>query len=271
MPKVALIITTYNWPTALDLVLSSVELQTLVPDEIHIADDGSGEETRAVVHKWQERLKVPLHHHWHEDTGFRPNPMRNESAASASSDILITIDGDMIMHPRFVADHVLFSRPEHFIQSRRVRLNQALTDLAQRNGQFQFSIFTRGIERRLQALHNHFLAKITTSVDTSMRHIRGANMSMWREDFIAVNGLNEDIEGWGFEDHDLTARFYNLGLKRTYVRHAALAYHLEHGNRSRESKARNQEIYERNRRNRITRVPNGLVENHTVLQACNGE
>jgi len=87
---------------------------------------------------------------------------------------------------------------------------------------------------------------------------------MWRSDFIAINGLNEDIEGWGFEDHDLTARFYNLGLKRTYVRQAALAYHLEHHNRSRESKAKNKAIYEFNNINKVTRVGNGLAENHQI-------
>ena len=264
MPTAALIITTFNWPAALDLVLSSVELQTQAPGEIHIADDGSGEETRAVVEKWKKELNIPLYHHWHEDNGFRPNPMRNESAASATSDLLITIDGDMIMHPHFVADHINFSKTGHFIQSRRVRLNQELTDTAQRDGLFKFSLFAKGIERRFQAVHYRPLAWLMTSVDTKMRHIRGANMSMWRSDFIAINGLNEDIEGWGFEDHDLTARFYNLGLKRTYVRQAALAYHLEHHNRSRESKAKNKEIYEINKMNKVTRVSNGLAENHQI-------
>jgi glycosyltransferase involved in cell wall biosynthesis len=264
MSKAAVIITTYNWPVALDLVLSSVELQTCAPREIHIADDGSGEETRALVEKWRKRLSMPLHHHWHEDNGFRPNPMRNESAAQATSDVLITIDGDMIMHPQFVADHIAFSKTGHFIQSRRVRLSQALTDKAQSERIFKFPLTTKGIERRFQAVHNRRLAKLMTSVDTKMRHIRGANMSMWRSDFIAVNGLNEDIAGWGFEDHDLTARFYNLGLKRTYVRHAALAYHLEHGNRSRESKAKNKLIFEHNKNNKIVQVANGLAENHSI-------
>ena len=39
--KIALIITTYNWPDALELVLESVKVQTILPDEVIIADDGS--------------------------------------------------------------------------------------------------------------------------------------------------------------------------------------------------------------------------------------
>ena len=39
----SLIITTYNWPEALRLVLSSINNQSVLPNEIIIADDGSRE------------------------------------------------------------------------------------------------------------------------------------------------------------------------------------------------------------------------------------
>jgi glycosyltransferase involved in cell wall biosynthesis len=39
--KVSLIITTYNWPEALAVVLDSVQRQTYAAFEIIIADDGS--------------------------------------------------------------------------------------------------------------------------------------------------------------------------------------------------------------------------------------
>ena len=267
MTTAALIITTYNWPVALDLVFASVEIQTQLPHEIHIADDGSKQETADVIKHWQQKLSMPVHHHWHEDNGFRPNPVRNESAAQCTSDIMITIDGDMIMHPHFVADHIKFSKQGHFIQSRRVRLDEALTEKAQAERMFRFPYFTKGITRRFQSLRSMLLAQLSTKADTSMRHIRGANMSMWHRDFVAVNGMNEDIVGWGFEDHDLTARFYNLGLKRTYVRHAALAYHLEHGDNSREHKDKNRGILQHNQAQKVVRVANGLAENHKIKRS----
>ena len=43
---VSLIISTYNSPKALDLCLMSVLQQSVLPDEVLIADDGSNEETR---------------------------------------------------------------------------------------------------------------------------------------------------------------------------------------------------------------------------------
>ena len=39
--KLTLIITTYNWPESLLLVIESIRCQTIPPDEIIIADDGS--------------------------------------------------------------------------------------------------------------------------------------------------------------------------------------------------------------------------------------
>lgn len=43
MKTVALLLTTYNWPEALGLVLESVSKQSHLPDEVIIADDGSGD------------------------------------------------------------------------------------------------------------------------------------------------------------------------------------------------------------------------------------
>ncbi|MBC7605486.1 MAG: glycosyltransferase, partial [Burkholderiales bacterium] len=49
----SLLIATYNWPQALTLVLKSVLLQTVLPNEILIADDGSREETKELISQFQ--------------------------------------------------------------------------------------------------------------------------------------------------------------------------------------------------------------------------
>ena len=264
MKSAAIVITTYNWPEALNLVLSSASIQRVMPSEIHIADDGSTGETARLIEVWNQQLPIPVSHHWQQDDGFRPNPVRNEAIANCSSDLVITLDGDMVMHPDFVADHLEFSKPGCFIQSRRVRLSESLTARALRDGKFEFSITTKGVRRRTQAIRNCMLARLTSSVDRSFRHIRGANMSIWRKDLIAVNGLNEDFVGWGFEDHELIARLYHSGLKRIYLRQAALAYHLEHADNDRHRKSVNQGIFEQSIREHLVRASNGLAENHKI-------
>ena len=47
--KLTLIVTTYNWPESLLLVMESIKKQTILPDELIIADDGSGEKTRDLI------------------------------------------------------------------------------------------------------------------------------------------------------------------------------------------------------------------------------
>ena len=259
--------TTYQWPQALDLVLASAAAQKVLPDEIHVADDGSGSETAAVVERWQSELPLPLYHHWHEDRGFRPNPVRNEAIANCRSELVITIDGDMILHPWFVADHQQFARPGHFIQARRVRLDETLTARLLGDRRHRISSFEAGVKRRLMAMRNIPLAKRLSSVDTSFRHIRGANMSFWRRDLVTVNGLNEDFTGWGFEDHEMTARLYHAGLKRIYLRHAGIAYHLEHADNSRARKSLNEAIFEETLKQRLVYCRNGLAENHELVEA----
>ena len=61
---VSLIITTYNRPEALLLVLQSVEKQSSNVLEIIIADDGSSIETEEFIKKFQESTHLKIIHSW---------------------------------------------------------------------------------------------------------------------------------------------------------------------------------------------------------------
>ena len=52
--KLTLIITTYNWPESLLLVIESIKYQSVCPNEIIIADDGSSKETKDLIIKFQQ-------------------------------------------------------------------------------------------------------------------------------------------------------------------------------------------------------------------------
>ena len=84
--KVSLIITTYNWPKALFLVLKSVKNQFILPDEIIVADDGSSKETANVIKEFSNKFKLKIIHSWQEDKGFR-------AAMSRITDILMNVKG----------------------------------------------------------------------------------------------------------------------------------------------------------------------------------
>lgn len=87
--KMSLIITTYNREDALNVVLKSVAKQTLLPDEILIADDGSTQATAEVIRAHQKILPIPLIHCHHPDLGFRVSHIRNKAIRNASGDYII--------------------------------------------------------------------------------------------------------------------------------------------------------------------------------------
>ena len=60
--RVSLIITTYNRPDALLLVLLSIEGQITLPYEVIIADDGSTNDTKEVVTSFQEKSDIRVIH-----------------------------------------------------------------------------------------------------------------------------------------------------------------------------------------------------------------
>ena len=110
---IGVIISTYNNPRWLEKTLWSYEAQTVIPDEIIIADDGSGEDTRILIESFANSL--PIKHVWHEDNGFRKTKILNEALRKATADYLIFTDQDCVARPDFVETHRRFARPGYIL------------------------------------------------------------------------------------------------------------------------------------------------------------
>jgi glycosyltransferase involved in cell wall biosynthesis len=226
--KATLIVTTYNWPAALELTFRSIAQQSVLPAEIIVADDGSGAETAQLVRSWQEKLSCNVVHSWQEDQGYRLARSRNRAIASARCPYIVLIDGDMILHPRFIEDHMACARSQCFIQGTRPRLSAPTTQQLLANELHQPTFMTRGLEHRAYALRSPLLSRWASSVKASLGGIQGCNQSFWREHALRVNGYDERFIGWGPEDREFVARLLHIGVLRNYVRHRAIAFHLHH-------------------------------------------
>ncbi len=226
----SLIISTYNRPDALSVCLDSVMKQCVLPDEVIIGDDGSGEETQRVVKYFQERFPIPLIHEWHEDNGFRLAMMRNKCVARASGDYIIETDGDVFLHSMFVADHVRQARRGCYVKGGRTNLGKTLTDeICRQRKSRRIRFWTKGIENKPEnAIWSRLLSDILVTRYKGRSLALGCNLSFFRDDFIAVNGYDEFFEGWGGEDLDLGYRFRNYGLKKRTLKFAGILYHLWH-------------------------------------------
>ena len=143
--RVSVIITTYNRHDALLFVLQSIERQTKIPEEVIIADDGSDANTEKLITNYQESSSLNIIHSWQEDKGFRAAKSRNKAIAISNFEYIVLVDGDMILHPKFIQDHLDNAEPGYFIQGTRVLLTQNRTRQALNNSTGSFSFISRGI------------------------------------------------------------------------------------------------------------------------------
>ena len=60
--NVAILLATYNWPRALELVLEAFFTQTWLPDEIVIADDGSRADTQGMIERMKAKAQIGRAH-----------------------------------------------------------------------------------------------------------------------------------------------------------------------------------------------------------------
>ena len=231
--RVSLIITTYNSPAALFLVLQSVERQSTLPVDVVVADDGSNNETKKLIKKFQSTTSLKIVHSWQKDKGFRASKSRNKAIAQSGTDYLILIDGDVILHPKFIQDHIKNAEIGCFIQGTRVLLSKHATEKTYNKESVIFSCFSNGIKNRKNAIHSDFLSKFFLKKKKYLSRIKTCNMSFHRDDFINVNGFNNDFEGWGREDSEFAARLINSGISLKSVRFNAIQFHLWHAENTR--------------------------------------
>jgi glycosyltransferase involved in cell wall biosynthesis len=104
MVGTSVVISTFNQASTIQWTLASlVEQKDNKPFEVIICDDGSNEETFSVVSRFANDLD--LRYVWHPNLGFRGARSRNNGIRSSQGDVLIFIDGDIVVKPDFVAAH----------------------------------------------------------------------------------------------------------------------------------------------------------------------
>jgi glycosyltransferase involved in cell wall biosynthesis len=258
--RLALVITTHERPDALAAVLDSVTRQSVAPAEIVIADDGSGPPTREVTAAFVARSAVPVRQVSQPHEGFRVARLRNLAIAATSADYVVFIDGDMLLHPLFIADHHRLARQGFFTQGVRVLTDAALTAKLIATPDMLPSFWSAGLGglRRLYLLRSAWLASMTRTLANGVIAIKSCNLAVWRDDLVRVNGFDEAFVGWGPEDKDLCARLENAGVRRQTLLFGGIAMHLHHAPASRTALQANLALLADTHRERHVRCEAGL-------------
>lgn len=256
--KCSLITPTYNWPEALELLLLSILNQSKLPDEVIIGDDGSDENTRSLIKHFQQKFPVPLIHIWHEDNGNRKPRMMNKAIAQAKYEYIIEIDGDIIMHKDFIKDHLRFAEKGYYLFGSRVNIQASILERVFSHKKIDFNFFSKGIKKRFRTVHFPLITSFIKPTAERTSKLRGCNMSFWKEDFIRVNGFNEDLKGWALEDSEMIQRLHNSGIKGKRLKFAGIVYHLYHPVQKRTFLEANKAIQEETTATKRTWIENGV-------------
>jgi glycosyltransferase involved in cell wall biosynthesis len=254
----ALIITTYNWKEALELVLLSALNQSELPEEIIIADDGSRNDTKELIENFAKNSSVPIIHSWQEDEGFRAASSRNKAIAKAKSNYIVLIDGDMILHKDFIKEHKLHAKEKQFIQGSRVLIQKEKSKTLIQDKKYSISPFDSGIKNRKNTIHNKTLSSIFSKNKNSLAGIKTCNMSFFKADCFDINGFNEDFIGWGREDSEFVVRLLNNGIKRKNIKFNCIAYHIWHNENPRANLTKNDALLKKSIDENLKYCQNGI-------------
>lgn len=267
-----LIVATYNSPRALSLCLASVARQARMPGSIAIADDGSGPETRAMVEAFAAASPVPVRHVWHEDDGFRKAAILNKAIASSEAEVLAFIDGDVMIHPCFIARHLELARPDAWASGSLIRLDAPATAAVTEADVASGRVFDRRWLGEMRAFDRAgtwlkampFPKPVMAALDAAspvQKAWCGANASAHRAAILKVNGFDETMR-WGGGDKDLGVRLTNAGVRGRHLRFTAPLVHLDHprGYADPAHKAENKARIRATRRSGRFWTPDGIVK-----------
>ena len=228
---VTLLITTFSRPEALNLVLESLLCQSRAPDEVVVCDDGSSIETTVLIRQWEALL--PIRYAWQSDRGFRAARSRNLGVCKSSASYLVWIDGDCLLPPQFLENHLRLARSGYLVAGGRHLLSDSETqDLLDGTLPLE-SVFSHWKFRSLS------MGVLRDFHSRAWETVRTCNLGLYRDDLEAIGGFDEAYKGWGREDSDFVVRLIHQGVKVRSGRFAASVAHLHHSERTRDKLSEN--------------------------------
>lgn len=232
--RLSVIVTTYNNPRALSLVLACLARQTLKEFELLVADDGSGSPTRTLIEEFAPRAPFPVRHIWHPDEGFQKCAILNKAILAAAGDYLVFFDGDVLSPSRCIERHVRAARPGSYLAGGKIDLRDPIAsqvtekDIAagmlEEIGSWWHHI---GKPRRLLVSYLPGIRDLLDRYVPREPSWRGENSSAFKEDLLRVDGFDERFTH-GYDDADFGHRMQASGVRGRSIRYRCPVFHLDH-------------------------------------------
>ena len=240
--KITLIVTLSNRLQYARNMIISLQHQTKQIDELIFADDGSREILMDYIKDLVPSCCFNIKHVYQDDIGFRLARSRNNGARESRGDYLIFIDQDVIFDNDFI-EKIYLNR-----KKKRMIFSEALGSSLEEKNQIQNFINDEefNYEKIYSMIYNqkkieqnqivnkeklyNFLYKLKLR-DRGAK-IVGLIFSLYKEDFININGLDEKYIGYGYEDDDFGNRFFKYGGETFVFKMNMYPIHMYHNSAS---------------------------------------
>lgn len=232
-PSIAVLVSSYERPLHLLRVLHSIAVQQEVGEndfEVVVTDDGSEDETQDLVWGFAEQVPFRVGFTTHQHQTYQLARCRNEGVRASSAPYLLFLDGDCMIPPDHLSQHLRHARQGVVHAGYCVLLDEATTASIGvdevRSGEFT-SLASAEELRKLRKMDRK------ARLYNWLRHpvkpkLFGGNVGIHRHDYEAINGYDEAFEGWGCEDDDLRLRLRRSGRQIRSILRWTRTYHLWH-------------------------------------------
>lgn len=253
--KISVIVTLYNrLEYARNMILSLLH-QTLMIDELVFADDGSKDDVADVIKDLVDRCPFEIKVVYQEDIGFRLARSRNNGARVATGDFLIFLDQDVIMPDDFIekiynnrkVKRITFTRGFLTSEEEKNRIQEIINKKYNFNEIYKIIYTYQDNKNFRRVMYKDIFYSFLYKLKLRKRgaKIAGLMFALYKTDYLAINGFDENYRGWGKEDDDFCNRFFKYGGETYCVLLKECIIHMYHRVASSKSESPNEEYYQK--------------------------